>query len=129
MRVRIISYILVAIIFLILGSVLTYKFMDSRLVERKIYIKGETKTITRYIKKANAYEELKKAYASAIQISGKMEVDNLFMVTATDGYKESKKGFKLGSKGNWKFYLAITGGTIAVCGLAYGGYKLYTKYK
>lgn len=83
----------------------------------EIKIIKETKTEYKYIKQATTCEEWKKAYESPIEITGTTKADWL-NVKATDGYKQSEKGFKIGAKQNWNLVLCaggigiITGGLI-----------------
>ena len=129
MKYKIITCFLIAIIFTAIGSIITYKFMDSKFVEKKIYIKGETKTIYKAIKIPSGMAELTKAAESPIEIIGKINVNNILDVTASDGFKQSSKGFKLGSRGNWRLYLKVAGIVVLTGGACYGGYRLYKKYK
>lgn len=77
----------------------------------EIRIVKETKTEYKYIKKVETCEEYKKAYESPIEITATTNKDWLNVV-ATDTYKQSEKGFKIGQKQNWNY-------------LIYGGIALF----
>ena len=69
-----------------------------------IRIVEETKTEYRYIKVASTCEDFKIAYESPIEISGTVNRDWLHVI-ASDGYKESEKGFRIGQNKNWNYVL------------------------
>ncbi len=110
----------IANFFILLLCCLACFFFGGYLLGRKapeIRIIEKTKTEYKYIKTATTCEELKLAYESPIQIDGQVNKDWLNVI-ATDGYKESQRGFKIGAKQNWNYVLCaggigiITGGLI-----------------
>ena len=61
----------------------------------KLAIIEETKTATRYNRQVSGNSELLEAYQSPIGITGRMR-DDWIDVTATDGYKQADKSFRVG---------------------------------
>ena len=81
--------------------------------DKDIVIKEVTKTEYKYIKTASTCEEWKAAYLSQIEITG--TVDKAWLnVTASDGYKQSQKGFRIGTSSNWNYVLYAGVGGLAI---------------
>jgi len=79
------------------GYVFSRKAQEIRIVEK-------TKTEYKYIRTATTCEDFQKAYNSPIEIEGAVNKDWLNVV-ASDGYKQSERGFKIASKQNWNYVL------------------------
>jgi len=71
-----------------------------------VYIKGKTVTRTKYIKVVSTREDYKKAYETPIEIHA-TTTNDWINITATDTYKQSEKGFQVGTAGNFRLYACI----------------------
>jgi hypothetical protein len=94
------------------GYMFGHKASEIRIIEK-------TKTEYKYIKTAQTCDDYKKAYESPIEIDGQVNKDWLNVI-ASDGYKESKKGFKIGAKQNWNFVLCA-----GMVGIIAGGVTIW----
>lgn len=119
--------VIIIIVIIIFGGGIYTGYNYKNKYPDKIYIKDESKTVYKYIKSAKKYDELKDSYDSRIEINGTIKPNNILRVTASDSYKESTKDFYLGSRGNWKFYVA-GGIVIAVVG-GITGWQIHKKYR
>ena len=103
----------IGVIILLIISFLSGFFYHQYKMPEKIVVKEVTKTEYKYIKTASTCEEWKAAYLSPIEITGETNKDWL-NVTASDGYKQSQKGFRIGTNGKWDYVLYAGVGGLAI---------------
>ena len=121
-KIGLISFL---IAFLIFGA----GYLTGHFTTEPIEIVKEGKIVYKYIKpNVTSYQELKDCYDSRISIDGEIN-KKVFRVRAYDACKESQKDFRLkvGSSGNWKFYVGGALGVAAGIGITYGVVKLLEK--
>lgn len=118
---------LIAAIIIFIGGLFTgkYKFstQDIKIVDRVI-TETKWKTKIEYIKSKPQFTQenfdlFYDSWKSPINFKDKTENNNLFVTAYTD-YKEATARYEIGTKNDWKMYLAFAGlGAVATAGTLY----------